>query len=155
MHSWSLKYFTKLTTFSVLLKIFSRWTWQNHFLTLKLFHIRCWSPVYNQVGEKVPAKTSRRSHSSFARFCVRQHSLRNSEENTMQTSHQSSHLFVSVKRFQVLRPSLISLLAMYVEKSLPKEIFSQPNFCCFQGEKNKMRHQVWLWCCIYVEMDVS
>jgi len=89
---------------------------------------------------EVPAKTSRRSHSWFAPFCVRQHSLRNSEENTVQTSHWSSHLFVSVMRFQVLRQSLISLLAIYVQKSRT-EIFPQPISCRYQGKKSKMRHQ--------------
>jgi len=78
------------------------------------------------------------SHSWFALFCIHQHLLRNSEENIVQTLHR--RLFVSVKRFHVLRHSLISLLTMHVEKSFVRK-FSLSIFCRFQWEKSKLRYQ--------------
>jgi len=61
------------------------------------------------------------------RFWIKQHSSNNNKENTMQTSHLFSHLFVSVKLFQVMRHRLIALLAMHVEKAFDGK--SSLNLC--------------------------
>jgi len=57
-------------------------------------------------------------------FWIKQHSSNNNKENTIQTSQRSSHLFVSVSRFQVMRHRFVSLRARHAENFLDRKFLT-------------------------------
>ena len=84
------------------------------------------------------------------RFRIQRHLSISNKENTMQTSHLFSHLFVSVKLFQVMRHRFISLLTMSVEKTFDRKFSLKPTFRRLEGEKNKQRHHARFRCVLHL-----
>jgi len=123
MHPRILKSFAKLAKFTVL---------SNNVIYIDIYNILSWliSSCFmsdfdrlftfqweRDVLGKNPAVHTVRLY----RFWIKQHLSNNNKENTMQTSHLFSHLFVSVKLFQVMQYRFISLPAMHVEKTFDRK----------------------------------